>query len=70
MSTDTLPSDGHPTFVTPLSGRCLLGRCLALGNPFLSIRCREMSLSARYPTTDVLPLLITHWLESVYRAVV
>jgi hypothetical protein len=42
---------------------------LALGILLLLIRCREMRLPVRYQETDVLPLLVTHWLETVYRAV-
>jgi hypothetical protein len=35
--------------VTCLRGRCLLGRCLALGTLLLPFRCREKCLPVRYP---------------------
>jgi hypothetical protein len=48
---------------------CLQLLYLALATLLLRIRCCKMCLSVRYLATDVLPLLVTRWLERVYRAV-
>jgi hypothetical protein len=67
--TGSLPSTGHPIFVTRLNGKVFTGSLPSTGHPIVAYSLPRDVFTGPLPATDDLPLLVKRWLERVYRAV-